>query len=464
MDLGITKQQKTMVAVLLSGTLLVVLNMTLLTPALPAIMADTGVTATTAQWLTSGYALVEAVMIPLSAYMMGRFSLRRLFAACMAVFAMGSCIAACALGFWPILAGRMVQAACTGILMPVVTSVVLMTFPKERRGTAMGIVGLVIGFAPMLGPTVSGLLVDHVSWRAIFVLVTAFALAVVALSAKLLENLQSFERAPFDATSVALSTIGLLCVLYGLSTLTTAEQALFPIALIAAGALVVGLYVRRQLKLEQPMLYMGVLRSPRFRTALAVVLLFNAGLIGLETIMPLYIQSGLGNSATVSGLVLLPGALLGGLADLLSGRLFDRCGVRRPVLIGAGFLVIAVAGFLTLDAESSVLMVCASYTLGAVGMQFTMTPLNTWGINSLPNDDIRYAQGIQNTLNQVAGSFGIALLVSVSAAGHLVRPDLTGAALECYGYHMSFIGVAVLVLAAVAVIVAVVRENKVEAL
>ena len=173
MALGVGRKELVMVGVLLVGVLLAVLNQTLLSPALPAIMGDLQVDATTVQWLTSGYSLVEAVVIPLSAYLIGRFSTRQLFISAFALFTAGSLAAAVAPNFWVLLLGRVLQAACTGMSMPMVFTVILLVFPREKRGTAMGVIGLIIGFAPAVGPSVAGLLVDSVGWRALFAIVTA---------------------------------------------------------------------------------------------------------------------------------------------------------------------------------------------------------------------------------------------------------------------------------------------------
>lgn len=459
MDLGITKKQKLMMAVLLSGTLLAVLNLTLLTPALPSIMADMGVNAETAQWLTSGYSLVEAVVIPLSAYIMGRFPTRRIFIAGMSLFALGSLLAAVTPWFWGILAGRMIQAACTGILMPMVSSVILLIFPREKRGSAMGIIGLIIGFAPAIGPSLSGVLVDHVGWRAIFVIVTVLAALIAFVATRSLESYEGFGRTRFDLPSVVLSSVGLVSILYGFSTFGSAENLLEPVGLVLFGAIVMAIYAKRQLSLEEPMLELGILRARQYRTAVIVIAIFQAGLIGMETIMPLYIQGVLGHSATVSGLTLLPGTAVGALVGLLAGRLFDRWGVRRPVLVGAAFLLCAAAGLSLLEFDSYILVVSASYALISIGIQFTMTPLNTWGVNSLANESVRYAQSTSNTVNQVAGSFGIATLVSISALVSGMATDLQGAENVFAGYHAAFDCTAALLVVAVVVIVLFVRNR-----
>ena len=182
MALGVGRKVLVMVGVLLVGVLLAVLNQTLLSPALPAIMGDLQVDATTVQWLTSGYSLVEAVVIPLSAYLIGRFSTRQLFISAFALFTAGSLAAAVAPNFWVLLLGRVLQASCTGMSMPMVFTVILLVFPREKRGTAMGVIGLIIGFAPAVGPSVAGLLVDSVGWRALFAIVTVLSVVVIVLS------------------------------------------------------------------------------------------------------------------------------------------------------------------------------------------------------------------------------------------------------------------------------------------
>lgn len=190
--MGLTRQQTTMIAVLLAGAFLVVLNQTLLTPALPTIMSHLNVNATTVQWLTSGYALVEAVIIPLNAYLIGRFSTRKLFIGGMLLFAAGSALCASAPSFPFLLLGRVMQACATGVVMPMVFALILLIFPRENRGVGMGLVGLIISFAPAMGPSVSGVLVDSIGWRAQFVLVVCLALCVVVAALLALKKIRRF--------------------------------------------------------------------------------------------------------------------------------------------------------------------------------------------------------------------------------------------------------------------------------
>ncbi|MDD7111238.1 MAG: MFS transporter, partial [Coriobacteriaceae bacterium] len=359
-----------------------------------------------------------------------------------------------------LLLGRVMQACATGFVMPMVFSVILLVIPRERRGSAMGIIGLVIGFAPTIGPSLSGVLVDTVGWRAIFIIVAAVAAIIVACAAKMLKPYGEFRRSRFDLLSVVLSTCGLICLLYGLSSVSSSTNLGFTVGLIVAGIALVGLYAYRQLNLAEPMLRVDILKTVNYRTVVIVIALFQAALIGMETVMPLYIQGVLGQSATVSGLTLLPGALIGAFTGMLAGRLFDKFGVRVPVLIGSAVILCGVLGFTQFRADSPVLLVSVMYAVLAIGIQFTMTPVNTWGVNSLPNEAIQHAQSTSNTINQVAASFGTALLVSVAATVSGAASDLAGVERTFAGYHASFCTTALLAACAIVLILVFVRDKK----
>ena len=304
------------------------------------------------------------------------------------------------------------------------------------------------------------MLVDTVGWRAIFVIVAAVAAIIVACVAKMLKPYGEFRRSRFDLLSVVLSTCGLICLLYGLSSVSSSTNLGFTVGLIVAGIALVGLYAYRQLNLAEPMLRVDILKTVNYRTVVIVIALFQAALIGMETVMPLYIQGVLGQSATVSGLTLLPGALIGAFTGMLAGRLFDKFGVRVPVLIGAAVVLCGVLGFTQFRADSPVLLVSVMYAVLAIGIQFTMTPVNTWGVNSLPNEAIQHAQSTSNTINQVAASFGTALLVSVAATVSGAASDLAGVERTFAGYHASFCTTALLAACAIVLILVFVRDKK----
>ena len=445
---------------LLSGTLLAVLNMTFLSPALPTIMESLNVDATTAQWLTSGYSLTEAVVIPLSAWLIGRFSTRQLFIGFLCVFLAGSLSAAFAPVFPVLLLGRVLQAVCTGAIMPMVFTVILLVFPREMRGSAMGIIGLIIGFAPAVGPSLAGVLVDSVGWRWLFGIVAILTVVVIVVAIFTLRNYGEFKRTKLDLLSVVLSTCGLVCLLYGISTFAHTENMAMTIGLIVVGAVIMAFYVRRQLRLPEPMLKVGILHTRKYATAVIVIMTVQAALMGTEVSTPLYIQGVRGYSAAMSGMAMLPGAVIGAFTGMVSGRLFDRYGVKRVAVPGA--CVALVGGFLlaNLGVNTEYLVIMGSFTLLAIGLQFTMTPLNTWGVNSLDNSVIQHAQGLSNTLNQIAGSVGTALLVSISALAVYVAPDAPSVDQACLGYHMAYTTTAVLLCVAVLIIIFFVNDKK----
>lgn len=457
--MGLTRTQMVMVVVFLAGTVFAVLNQTLLSPALPTIMADLHVDATTVQWLTSGYSLTEAVIIPFAAYFIGRFSTRQLFLGGMTLFTLGSLCAALAPSFPILLLGRVLQAVGTGSVMPMVFTVILLIFPREKRGTAMGIISLVIGFAPAVGPSLAGLLIDSVGWRALFIIVTALSALIVIVGLIVLKNYGDFKRVTFDPLSVALTTVGLVCLLYGLSTFSSSSNLALTGALIVMGAVLMVVYVRRQLKLETPMLQVGILRTRRYAITVIVIVIVQAALMGTGVIIPLYIQSVLGNSATVSGVAMLPGAVLGAIMSFFAGRLFDRYGVRRMVIPGGIVMLLGAAGMSLLGIDTNIVIVAAAYTVLVVGLQAIMTPLNTWGVNSLDNSVIQHAQGVSNTLNQIAGAFGTALLVSLSALSPALAPSASAHEQLYLGQHIAFCAMTALLVIAFIVVCALVKDK-----
>lgn len=462
-SLGITKEQKRMVIVLLAGAVLVVLNQTLLSPALPSIMTHMNVDATTVQWLTSAYALVEAVVIPLAAWFMGRFSTRQLFIGGMVLFGAGSLVAAIAPVFAVLLLGRVMQAASTGVLMVMVMSLILLSFPRESRGQAMGLVSLVIAFAPAVGPSLGGLLVDLVGWRALFCVVVVCTVLVLVFAAKVLVNREGFPRTSADALSIVLSSLGLVSLLYGISSFASSPAPAVCVALMVIGIVLLCLFAWRQFRLGEPMLRLEVFKSRRYRTAALTCAVLQAVLIGLSVLMPLYIQNVLGHSATVSGLITLPGAVLGALGSLFAGRMFDRSGVRAIALIGVVMLVVGCVGMAFYDVNglgSTVPYVIAANAVTCLAIQLLFTPINTWGVNSLSNDLVQHATSVTNTMNQVGASLGTALIMSFSAVGSAAATQGSEVERVFAGYHVSYIAVLVISVVALVMIAAFVRNKK----
>lgn len=460
--MGLTSDQKKTVVLLLSGALLVVLNQTLLSPALPVIMGDLNVDATTVQWLTSGYSLVEAIVIPLSAYLMGRFSTRKLFIGGLIIFGSGTILAAAAPIFFLLLLGRMLQATATGFIMPMVFTVILLIFPREKRGRAMGLVSLIIGFAPAVGPSVSGVLVQTIGWRALFIVVAILATIIIVFAIGMLKNYGEFEHTTFDKPSVLLSSLGLLSLLFGLSSITSSDNVVINLVMIAIGAVLMFFFVRRQNKLPVPFLRVQVLKTRNYRTTVIIVASFQAALVGTGVLLPIFIQNILGMSPLQTGLIMLPGAVIGAFTALIAGRLFDSFGVRKLAVPGTLIAAIGGIGLTLYGVDTSFLLVIIVYTLLALGLEFTMTPLNTWGINSLDNKTIQHANATSNTINQISASLGTAILVSLSALSQFIYPEISPLEQEMAGIHISFCFTAVMLTLIFIFVLVMVRDRMTE--
>lgn len=449
-----------MVVVLLCGAFLVVMSGNLLTPALPTIMADMGIDTTTVQWLTSGYSLVEAVVTPLSAFFLGKFKTKHLYVSGLGFYIAGSIVAILAPTFPVLLAGRMLQAVAGGIMMPMTITLVMLIFPREKRGAANGIVSLVISFGPAIGPTLGGILVDMIGWNALFEVMLALGIIMFVLGLKFVYEHEEFEGYSLDVPSVALMSCGMVCLLMGISSSTSAANIAVPIAMIAAGLVLLGIFVNRQFKLEEPMLKVDVLRSRRYRVDVVAILFTQAALFGGAVIMPLYVQNVLGYSATVTGLIMLPGSVLGAIVGIFAGRLFDKYGVRVLACTGITITLLAAVGLVSYQIESPIWYVALIYAIIPLGMQAVTPVLNAWGVNSLDNGVIQHANALSGSLNQVAASIGIAFMTALTALSTTVAPGATELEQLYVGDHLAFIGELFLIAMAALIIYVGARDKE----
>lgn len=405
-----------MLAIMIFGTFVTVLNQTVVTPAQPSIMAEMGIDAATVQWLTTGFTLVNAIMIPVTAYLTDKHSTKALYIISLAIFAVGSLLAGIAPNFAVLLVGRLLQAAGAGILMPMVMTVLMLTFPPERRGSAMGIFGIVIAFAPAIGPSVAGLVIDSFGWRILFYAIAALIAIVIAVSVFALKRTEPLNPAAhLDKISVVMSTVGFGALLYGFSTIGSVGLNVSDSIITLVGLVVLVLFFRRQLKMEQPMLNVRVLANRRFLIGTVIGMIVQASLLAAGVLTPIYLQSYMGYSATVSGLVIMPGAILMGIMNPFAGRLFDKYGPRVLSIIGLTVLTVSTVGFATLTSTTNVVWITIIYTVRMFSLSLVNMPITTWAMNALDNKVLNHGTSVNNTLRQVSGSLGTALLVSIDA-------------------------------------------------
>ena len=458
---GLTRKQIIMLIVLVFGTFVTVLNQTVVAPALPSIMSEMSVDAAVAQWLTTGFTLVNAIMVPITAFLTDRFTTRRLFLASMVLFTAGTELAAWGPNFPVLLAGRLIQAAGAGILMPLVMTVLMWTFPIDRRGTAMGVFGIVIAFAPAAGPTVAGIIIDQANWHIMFWIIAVLCAAVIVFAAAALERGgETNKDVKLDVASVILSTLGFGGLLYGLSAIGS-----YGVTADSAGGVIIGVvalafFFRRQLRMEQPMLQVRVLTNRRFLIATIIVMLVQGALLAGGILIPILLQSYMGFSATTSGLVLLPGAIVMGAMGPVAGRLFDKHGPRVLAVIGTGVLALTTATFMFMGPGMGLITLTVIYTVRLFSLSLVNMPISTWGMNALPDKLMNHGTSVQNTFRQVAGSLGTAVIVSASTvATNMVSGSTDAVTAGVFGIHAAFAVATALCVLGFVLTVALVRNK-----
>ncbi|HEX7065394.1 MAG TPA: MDR family MFS transporter [Bacillales bacterium] len=401
-------------ALLLAGAFIAILNQTLMITAIPPIMEEMNISANTAQWLTTVFMLVNGVMIPVTAFLIERFTTRQLFISAMSIFAVGTVIAGIAPNFTILLLGRVVQSAGAGIMLPLMQTVFLMIFPVKKRGAAMGMIGLVISFAPAIGPALSGWVTANYSWRILFFIILPIALIDIVVAIFTMKNVTELTYPKVDIPSIILSSFGFGSLLYGFSSAgNNGWGSAATIVSLAFGAIILCLFIFRQLKMKHPMLEFRVFKFGVFTLATAVGMIVFMGLIGAETLIPLYIQNMRGFSAMEAGILLLPGALVMGVMSPITGRIFDKIGARWLAVTGMSIIAIATFPFTNLTPSTSFTFLTIMYAARMLGISMVMMPVTTAGLNQLPRQLIPHGAAMNNTMRQIAGSVGTALLVTV---------------------------------------------------
>ncbi|MCG7381712.1 DHA2 family efflux MFS transporter permease subunit [Paenibacillus sp. ACRRY] len=396
------------------GAFLATLNQTIMSVATPELMGDFKISAATAQWLTTGYLLVNGVLIPITAYFMQRFSTKQLFQASMFIFLIGTIVSAVATHFGTLLTGRMIQAAGGGIIMPLLMHVILTLFTPDKRGGAMGMMGLAIIFAPAIGPALAGYILENYSWQTMFYGMIPLTLIVIAFAFVYLKNVSERVNTKFDTISVVLSTIGFGALLYGFSRAgslgwSSAELLIF----IAAGIVALALFTWRQLVSDTPLLDLRAFKYSMFSLTTIINIAITMIMYADMMLLPLYLQNARGYTALDSGLLLLPGALVMGLLMPISGKLFDRFGAKWLAVIGMMITIVTSVGFIDLTDSTSYGYLVLMSTGRRIGIALLMMPIQTAGLNQLPARLNAHGTAISNTVRQVAGAVGTSLLISV---------------------------------------------------
>lgn len=414
MLLNISKKQRSILIILVIGTFLGFLNQTLMNVALPNIMTEFHIGPNQGQWVTNGYMLVNGVMVPLTAFLIQRLTTRKLYLTAVGLFALGTLIAGFANSFAVLVTGRMVQAIGAGVFGPLMNVVVMNLYESDKRGQAMGMIGLALNFAPAIGPTLSGLIITQLSWRFLFLIVAPFIIADFILAFYLLKNIGNTKRLKFDFLGVVLSSIGLGSLLYGFSNAGATAWSDFTVwGFVVIGLIVTALFIWRQITNKTPLLNMAVLTYRQFVVAMLINVVLMIAMYGGALMLPLYIQNVRHYSALISGLILLPGALITALLSPLSGRLYDKYGPRYLTLTGILLTTVGTFSLSMVTLNTPIWLVVVSQLIRQLGLVIVLMPIQTEAFNALPLSLMPDGSAMFTTVRQLAASFGTAALVTV---------------------------------------------------
>ncbi len=458
-EMGITKNIIMINAVMVFGGFITFLNGTLLTPAYPSIMRGLQIDATTVQWLTTGFMLVNGIMIPVTAYLLDRFTTRKLFFAAMGVFTVGTTFSALAPSFSVLLFGRLLQAAGAGVMMPMGQTITLLTLPKQYRGVGMGIIGLVMNCAPAIGPVISGLIVDRFNWHTLFYVILPLSVLTMIVAYFYLENLNQPKDVRLDIPSVILSTLGFGGLLYSFSTIGSYGFNNVVLLSLLIGIAALALFIHRQLQMDEPLLNVRTLTNKKFAVSVILTMLINAAFVVGTVLNPIYIQTLRGFPAIASGLMMLPAAVTSIILSPVSGRLFDKYGARILAIPGLALVTIFTIPLVMMGEETSLVFLAIIYCFRSVGLALVNMPLNTWGLNALHNNVIAHGTAIGNTFRQVAGSLGTAILITVMSIVVAASPVPDSITTQIHGINMAYLGAGLMMAVAWVLTLIFVKED-----
>jgi DHA2 family lincomycin resistance protein-like MFS transporter len=408
-----------MISLLLAG-FIGMFSETALNVALSDLISIFNISAATVQWLTTGYLLTLGILVPVSGLLLQWFSTRQLFIAALSFSVLGTLVAALAPSFEVLLTARVIQAAGTALLLPLMFNTILIIFPAEKRGAAMGVIGLVIMVAPAVGPTIAGLLIENLSWHWIFWLSLPFLVIALLFGMLYMQNVSTITKPKIDIFSLIFSTLGFGGIVFAFSSAGEGEGGWGSTKVIASmivGVVALVIFAIRQLTMKQPMMNLRAFKHPMFVVGTLMVFICMMVILSSMLVLPMYLIRGLGLSALTAGLVMLPGGLINGIMSPIMGSLFDKFGPKWLVIPGLVIVAAVLWFFSGITTASTLTLIIVLHSCLMVGISMVWMPSQTNGLNQLPRELYPDGTAIMNTLQQVAGAIGTAVAVSVMTAG-----------------------------------------------
>lgn len=434
---------------------------TALTTALPPIIKEFQVDVTTGQWLTSGFSLAMGIMMPLTAFLITRFRTKKLYLTAIGCFVAGLLICVAAPNFYIMMAGRILQACGNGILTSMAQVILLTIYPPEKRGTIMGWYGLSIGAAPVVAPTLAGILVDLSGWRMIFFISIAIMLVSFVFAICVMGNVLETQDKRFDVVSFVLSAFafgGITLGIGNIGTYSLGSVQVLPALLIGVVGSV--FFVYRKFHLEQPFLDLRILKEKNYTWSVIGSMLLYLVMMGSSIIMPLYVQTIMGYSATISGLVTLPGSLVMAVISPFAGRIYDRLGMKKLFVSGAALMLLSNLGMFLLTPEMSIWLASFYNAVRCAAIGCLMMPLVTWGISGIPETKTADGTALLTSLRTIAGAIGSAVFVGIMIFVASRSEGTYGDRAQMHGLNLTFLAMSCTTLILLLIAVFLVKEGK----
>ena len=434
---------------------------TALTTALPSIVQDFNISVTMGQWLTSGYSLAMGIMMPLTAFLITRFPTRKLYIFGVLLTIAGLALCAVAPNFQFMMLARILQASGNGILTAMSQVIILSIYPPHKRGTAMGWYGLSVGAAPVIAPTLVGIIVDAFNWRAIFYISISIMLISLVWAYFVFEDVLETAKKRFDMASFIISAFAFGGITLGIGNIGSAPFiSVHVLGVLLAGCIATLLFIYRQLHIEQPFLELRVLKNRNFTLSVIGSMLLYLVMMGSSMIMPLYAQSILGYSATVSGLVVLPGSMVMAVMSPFAGKIYDKLGMKLLFILGASFMLASCLGMVFVTLQTSIWVASALNALRCAAIGCLMMPLVTWGISNISKELTAHGTALLTSLRTVAGAIGTAVFVGIMMAVAHGSAQGYGESASIHGLNITFLCMSIVTLLLLAVGIWGVRKQR----
>lgn len=403
------------------GTFMAVLDVTVVNVGLPAIMSAFGIGISTAEWVITAYMITMTVMLPSAGWFADRFGNKRIYILGLALFTLGSWLCGKAPGDLFLIGARALQGVGSGIIQSLGLAIVTREFRPEQRGLALGLWAMAAAASISFGPLLGGYLVDAYSWHRIFDVNVPVGVFAILLSAFIQKEWKSPARHPFDWRGFVAIALFMPLAIYALArgnSPTNHDGWASPtvIGCFAVAAVALAYFVRTELRSPAPLLQLRLLGERNFGVSMAVLTLFSIGMLGGTYLLPLYMQRGLGYTALMAGSVFLPVGLIQGVLSAVSGYLTRY--VKPLLLAAAGILLLATSFWLAsrFTLHTTHRHILFVLYIRGLGMGLTFAPLNFFSLRNLTQHDMAAAAGISNSIKQLAGSVGIAILTAVYSA------------------------------------------------